>query len=75
MVSAELQCMEDLLRLSEEWKYYINLTGEELPLVTNLELVNVLSKLRGTNALQSGISFLHIDCLGTRFNSLYIVMI
>ena len=36
---------------STQWKYLINLTGEEFPLVTNKELVSVLSRIRGANIL------------------------
>ncbi|XP_075259110.1 beta-1,3-galactosyl-O-glycosyl-glycoprotein beta-1,6-N-acetylglucosaminyltransferase 4-like [Convolutriloba macropyga] len=49
---AELVCIEELLKFSSEWKYLINLTGEELPLMTNLELVTVLTKLGGSNVIE-----------------------
>ena len=42
-----------LLLFPDKWKYYINLTGEEFPLVTNAELVSILSRLKGTNAAES----------------------
>ena len=32
--------------------YYINLTGEEFPLVTNMELVTILSQLKGDNIVE-----------------------
>ncbi len=54
MLMAELQCMKDLLRTSTDWLYYINLTGEEFPLVTNLELVAVLKQLSGVNIIEGG---------------------
>ena len=50
-VEAELKCMMELLDFSDQWKYLINLTGEELPLMTNLELVSVLHKMNGSNVL------------------------
>ena len=49
VLDGELSCMDDLIRMNKTWKYYINLTGEEFPLVTNFELVTVLSKLHGVN--------------------------
>ena len=49
IVLAELQCMKSHVRRSHKWKYLINLTGEEFPLMTNLELVSLLSKINGSN--------------------------
>ena len=46
---AELTCMKDLLHKHSHWKYFINLTGEEFPLKTNLELVRILSVYGGAN--------------------------
>ncbi|XP_075246734.1 beta-1,3-galactosyl-O-glycosyl-glycoprotein beta-1,6-N-acetylglucosaminyltransferase-like isoform X2 [Convolutriloba macropyga] len=51
LLAAEFQCMRELRRLSTKWRYLINLTGEEFPLVTNMELVTLLSKLQGLNLL------------------------
>ena len=48
-VRGELNCMIELLAFSDKWKYLINLTGEELPLMTNLELVTVLNKIKGSS--------------------------
>ena len=48
---AELQCMKDLW-VAKKWKYYINLTGQELPLKTNRELVHVLRSLNGSNDIE-----------------------
>ena len=47
----EFSCMSDLVGISKKWKYYINLTGEEFPLVTNLELVSFLRRLHGINLI------------------------
>ena len=49
LLLAMMRMMEELLRVSKKWKYFINFTGEEFPLLTNLELVSVLKKLRGRN--------------------------
>ncbi|XP_063724908.1 beta-1,3-galactosyl-O-glycosyl-glycoprotein beta-1,6-N-acetylglucosaminyltransferase 4-like isoform X2 [Symsagittifera roscoffensis] len=55
LVQAELACMGELLRRGrgrkrgEMWDYFINLTGEEFPLVTNMELATLLDKIHGVN--------------------------
>ena len=51
ILKAELECMKMFFIISKKWKYYINFTGE-FPLMTNLELVFVLSKLGGANVLE-----------------------
>ena len=45
-----LNCMRDLVRLHRgKWKYYINLTGQEMPLRTNWELVQIARIFNGSN--------------------------
>ena len=34
------------------WKYFINLTGQEFPLRTNSELVDILTAFGGANSLE-----------------------
>ena len=48
VLEAELLCMK-LLWQHKSWKYYINLTGQEFPLTTNLELVEILKAIKGAN--------------------------
>lgn len=48
VLEADLICMEDLLK-KKKWKYFINLTGQEFPLKTNLELVKILTTYDGAN--------------------------
>ena len=48
IIEAELLCMELLYR-NRKWKYFINLTGEEFPLKTNYELVQILKAYNGAN--------------------------
>ena len=52
---ADIFCMKDLLLPSwtatYNWKYDISMTGEELPLKSNLELVHILDALNGSNAI------------------------
>ena len=49
VLEAELRCMEALLARSAAWRYFINLTGREFPLRTNLELVRILKAYNGAN--------------------------
>ncbi len=51
LLRAHLKCMKDLLLMSTAWKYYINLTGQEWPLKTNLELVRILKAVNGSNLI------------------------
>ena len=37
----------------KKWKYFINLTGQEFPLKTNLELVRILSSYNGANDIEA----------------------
>ncbi|WAR03784.1 GCNT1-like protein, partial [Mya arenaria] len=48
----DLVCMQDMLRKGGNWKYFINLTGQELPLRTNYELVKILRVLDGKNIIE-----------------------
>ena len=51
VLRADIECMKLLLLMSQSWKYYINFTGEEFPLVTPFELFLTLQRLKGTNIL------------------------
>ena len=50
ILGAELVCMKHLWK-SRKWRYYINLTGQEFPLKTNLEIVRILSVMDGANVV------------------------
>uniref|UniRef100_A0A3B5KXJ7 Glucosaminyl (N-acetyl) transferase 3, mucin type n=1 Tax=Xiphophorus couchianus TaxID=32473 RepID=A0A3B5KXJ7_9TELE len=52
-VQADLNCMADLYEYSAEWKYFINLCGQDFPLKTNLEMVRILRSLKGSNSMES----------------------
>ncbi|KAM8760524.1 beta-1,3-galactosyl-O-glycosyl-glycoprotein beta-1,6-N-acetylglucosaminyltransferase-like [Acanthopagrus schlegelii] len=52
-VQADLNCMADLYNASTRWKYFINLCGQDFPLKTNLEIVQMLRTLRGGNSMES----------------------
>ena len=50
VVLAEIECMK-LLWSQKKWKYFINLTGFEFPLKTNLQIVRILKALEGYNII------------------------
>ena len=52
-IQADLYCMKSLLFHHHNWKYWINLSGEEYPLMTNKELVRYLKSLHGQNEIES----------------------
>ena len=55
VLEADLNCMRELhnARDRRKWRYLINLTGQEFPLRTHLELVRILSILNGANLLEA----------------------
>ncbi|XP_046352711.1 beta-1,3-galactosyl-O-glycosyl-glycoprotein beta-1,6-N-acetylglucosaminyltransferase-like isoform X1 [Haliotis rufescens] len=55
VLEAELVCINDLLRY-KKWKYFINLTGQEYPLKTNLQLVRILKAYNGANDIDATVS-------------------
>lgn len=50
VLEPDLTCMKDLLKW--RWKYFINLTGQEMPLKTNYQLVQILSVFNGANDVE-----------------------
>ncbi|XP_042563359.1 beta-1,3-galactosyl-O-glycosyl-glycoprotein beta-1,6-N-acetylglucosaminyltransferase 3-like [Clupea harengus] len=52
-VQADLNCMNDLLNSTVEWKYLINTCGTDFPIKTNTEMVRALQVLNGWNSLES----------------------
>ncbi|XP_041373846.1 beta-1,3-galactosyl-O-glycosyl-glycoprotein beta-1,6-N-acetylglucosaminyltransferase-like [Gigantopelta aegis] len=54
VLEPELVCMKDLWRY-KKWRYFINLTGQEFPLKTNRQLVEILKAYNGANDLESTI--------------------
>ncbi|XP_045170203.2 beta-1,3-galactosyl-O-glycosyl-glycoprotein beta-1,6-N-acetylglucosaminyltransferase 3-like [Mercenaria mercenaria] len=55
LLEAELICMKTLWAY-KQWKYYINLTGQEFPLKTNREIVAILKSLDGANVVDGSLS-------------------
>ena len=54
ILQSQLICMKDLWKRSNAWKYLMNLTGQEFPLKTNNELVDILQKLKGKSIVKGG---------------------
>ena len=52
-IEAEMRCVEAVKNSQVKWKYYINLTGQEFMLRTNLELVLYLRLMNNTNDIES----------------------
>lgn len=52
VLEADLICMEDLYMKYKKWRYFINLTGQEFPIKTNLDLVNILKILNGAVVME-----------------------
>lgn len=51
VLEADLNCMKDLLKF-KKWRYFINLTGQEMPLKSNRELVRILKAYDGANEIE-----------------------
>ena len=50
---ADIECTKLALQSSVQWKYHINLCGQDFPLKTNLEIVQILTALNGTNDVEN----------------------
>ena len=53
IVEAQFFCMEELLKSSIKWKYYISLVGQDFPLYENKQVVKALQRFNKTNRLES----------------------
>ncbi|XP_068452351.1 beta-1,3-galactosyl-O-glycosyl-glycoprotein beta-1,6-N-acetylglucosaminyltransferase 4-like [Clinocottus analis] len=52
-LNADLNCLRDLRASEVRWRYVINLCGQDFPLKSNRELVAELTRLNGSNMLES----------------------
>ncbi|XP_068128644.1 beta-1,3-galactosyl-O-glycosyl-glycoprotein beta-1,6-N-acetylglucosaminyltransferase 3-like [Hyperolius riggenbachi] len=52
-VQADLNCMEDMLESTVQWKYLLNTCGTDFPIKTNHEIVIALKSLNGKNSMES----------------------
>ncbi|GAA51510.1 beta-1 3-galactosyl-O-glycosyl-glycoprotein beta-1 6-N-acetylglucosaminyltransferase 4 [Clonorchis sinensis] len=66
VLQPEFTCTRLLLQRSGKWKYWINLTGQEFPLRTNLELVLALKALNGTNVVRATYKYRNMERIPPR---------
>lgn len=50
---ADLKCMDVLLKRNQQWKYLINLCGQDFPLKTNYQMVKLLSAMYPRQSIPS----------------------
>ncbi|OCT76437.1 N-acetyllactosaminide beta-1,6-N-acetylglucosaminyl-transferase [Xenopus laevis] len=48
-LQADLNCMKDLVASDVQWKYVINLCGQDFPLKTNKEIIHHIKPFKGKN--------------------------
>lgn len=60
---ADINCMKDHLERNYEWKYLLNMAASEFPILSNLQIVQLLKELDGANDIHE--VFKNID--KTRF--------
>lgn len=62
VILPEINCMRDLLKYFRgKYKYFINLTGQEFPLRTNLELVWIAKIFNGSNDIAGSSSRMDLE--------------
>ena len=50
---AQRNCLSDLMDSPVQWKYFMHISGQELPLYRNAEIVRALTNLNGFNNIES----------------------
>ena len=50
---AQRNCLRELMESPVKWKYFMHISGQELPLYTNAEIVRALAMLNGFNNIES----------------------
>ena len=50
---AQRNCLRELIESPVKWKYFMHISGQELPLYTNAEIVHALALLNGFNNIES----------------------
>ncbi|XP_006021865.1 N-acetyllactosaminide beta-1,6-N-acetylglucosaminyl-transferase [Alligator sinensis] len=59
-LQADLNCMKDLLESRVQWKYVLNVCGQDFPLKTNREIVWYLKGFKGKNITPGGLPPIHV---------------
>jgi len=52
IVDAELRGIEELLKISSEWEFFINLSGQDFPLKSQMHIQDFLSRNRGNDFIK-----------------------
>jgi len=52
IVDAELRGIEELLKISSEWEFFINLSGQDFPLKSQMHIQDFLSRNRGDDFIK-----------------------
>ena len=52
-VKADLNCIDELLNQKRDWRYFINLCGQDFPIKTNSEIVSLMKTLYPHNSIES----------------------
>lgn len=52
IVDAELRGIEELLKISSKWEFFINLSGQDFPLKSQTHIQNFLSRNRGNDFIK-----------------------
>ncbi|XP_013386129.1 beta-1,3-galactosyl-O-glycosyl-glycoprotein beta-1,6-N-acetylglucosaminyltransferase [Lingula anatina] len=60
VLEPEILCMRELLK-KKNWKYFLNLVGQEFPLKTNKELVKILQTYNNSNDIDGNIKSRNLD--------------
>ena len=50
---AQRNCLRELMKSQVKWKYFMHISGQELPLYTNAEITRALAMLNGFNNIES----------------------
>ena len=50
---AQRNCLRELMESPVKWKYFMHISGQELPLYTNTEITRALAMLNGLNNIES----------------------
>ena len=53
LVDAALRGMAELLKMSPDWDYFINLSGQDFPLKSQIEIAQFLAENRGTEFIRT----------------------
>lgn len=55
----EIICARNLWKRKTKWKYLINLTGQEFPIKTMLDIVKILKAINGANSIQGTVKHMN----------------